>query len=271
MSVPLVLIAAIVLSPAILVVPVMAAEQAGGLCNMGITQAETLYHIPEGFLAAMGRVESGRSGPDGRVEPWPWTVTAAGTGHYYDNMQEAIDAVRLFRSQGIESIDVGCLQVNLHQHPDAFSNLEEAFSPAANARYAAIFLRQMYDHAGSWPGAAAAYHSQTPGIGTPYQWKVLEAWATPDGDAARTGPNKVGRRKNLLQKRSPLWGTGLKGQSPYSTPLASAAPALPFHNFSGGIPYLPPPSHHVMMKGRTLASYRAAPVMLAAPLDSQRH
>ena len=42
-----------------------------------------------------------------------------------------------YRAQGARSIDVGCMQVNLLHHADAFASLEQAFDPVANARYAA--------------------------------------------------------------------------------------------------------------------------------------
>jgi hypothetical protein len=48
-----------------------------------------------------------------------------------------------FEAAGITSLDVGCLQVNLAQHPDAFSTLAAAFDPVANADYGAAFLTSL--------------------------------------------------------------------------------------------------------------------------------
>ena len=45
----------------------------------------------------------------------------------------------------MRSIDIGCAQVNLMHHPDAFASLEQAFDPMANADYAARFLKQLHD------------------------------------------------------------------------------------------------------------------------------
>ena len=64
-------------------------------------------------------------------------MNAEGQGFYYDTKVEAVAAVRAMQARGIRSIDVGCMQVNLMFHPDAFVSLDEAFDPMANARYAA--------------------------------------------------------------------------------------------------------------------------------------
>ena len=52
-------------------------------------------------------------------------------------------AVRAMQANGVRSIDVGCGQINLMYHPDAFPNLELAFDPQANAAYAARFLKAL--------------------------------------------------------------------------------------------------------------------------------
>ena len=157
----------------------MAHSYESNLCIHATGQAERALQIPDGFLSAISRVETGRPDNDGMIAPWPWTVTAAGVGHFYATRDQAIEAVKEFRRQGILSIDVGCMQVNLQQHPDAFVSVQQAFDPMYNAHYAGEFLLRLYAKTGSWPHAAAAYHSQTPSIGLPYQWKVLEAWSEP--------------------------------------------------------------------------------------------
>jgi hypothetical protein len=81
--------------------------------------------------------------------------------------------------QGVGSIDVGCFQVNLAYHPDAFDTLESAFEPQANARAAARFLSALRGRTGTWDAAIAAYHSATPERGTPYRQRVMAAWGQP--------------------------------------------------------------------------------------------
>ncbi|WP_246375273.1 transglycosylase SLT domain-containing protein [Gluconacetobacter takamatsuzukensis] len=230
-------------------------------------------HIPEGFLYAMGRVESGRPDPDGTIAPWPWTITAGGIGHYYPTRADAIAAVATLRLQGIQSIDVGCMQVNLQQHPDAFASLDQAFDPMANTQYAGRFLLQMHDKTGSWPRAAAAYHSQTPGIGTPYQWKVLEAWAIPqDGQDPQKPPHPLFAGTpafpHPVMPKMVQPQTIADADQPDGEAESLPAPARPFHPFQGfshvSQPVLRRPATSGM-RGRALASYRASPVPLAGP------
>jgi Transglycosylase SLT domain len=114
----------------------------------------------------------------GRAEPWPWTTNHAGEGHYFASAQEAIAWVAMQQAAGSRSIDVGCFQVNLQYHPDAFGSLAEAFDPVANARYAADLLNRLYEQSGTWPAAIALYHSADPYEGQRYSSQVMEAWHT---------------------------------------------------------------------------------------------
>jgi hypothetical protein len=146
-------------------------------CKMAIAGAEGRSAIPPQLLAAIGRVESGRRDPlTGAMVPWPWTIDAEGQGHFFETKAQAIAAVQALQARGVRSIDVGCLQVNLMHHPDAFASLDQAFDPVANANYAARFLTQLHDQLGNWPRAAGAYHSQTPERGDDYERRVMAAW-----------------------------------------------------------------------------------------------
>jgi hypothetical protein len=158
-----------------------AAAQSGpaALCRSAIAAAELVHRIPDEFLGAIAKVESGRT-VDGRVVPWPWTINAEGVGSYFATKEDAVAAVQALQARGVRSIDVGCMQVNLQQHPEAFRSIEQAFDPASNAEFAAGLLVALFNQAGSWPLAAAAYHSQTPTLGAAYQRQVLAAWAQPD-------------------------------------------------------------------------------------------
>jgi hypothetical protein len=146
-------------------------------CLPGIMAAEREFGLPPKLLHTIGIVESGRTDPaTGRVTPWPWTIDVAGTGHMYASKAAAIAAVRDLQSSGIVSIDVGCMQINLMHHPDAFASLDEAFDPSANTRYGARFLSALYRETGNWPQAAAAYHSRTPDIAASYEMRVMSLW-----------------------------------------------------------------------------------------------
>ena len=84
--------------------------------------------------------------------------------------------MQALQARGVRSIDVGCMQVNLMHHPDAFASLEEAFDPAAERRLRGALPASLFGQTGSWPKAAAAYHSSTPDIGADYARKVLAVW-----------------------------------------------------------------------------------------------
>ncbi len=143
-------------------------------CEAAIAAAEKAQAIPSRILPAIGRVESGRVDPaTGRVRAWPWAINVEGQGHWYESKEEVIAAVQELQARGVRSIDVGCMQVNLMHHPDAFASLDAAFDPVTNAAYGAHFLAALNRQTGSWPLAVADYHSATPELGIPYQQRVM--------------------------------------------------------------------------------------------------
>ncbi len=197
-------------------------------------------------MAAIGRVESGRRSADGVMHPWPWSINVEGIDHVYDTREQVIAAVRGFQAQGIRSIDVGCMQVNLLQHPDAFTSLEQAFDPASNAAYAARFLGQLFSQTGTWPKATAGYHSLTPGVGEPYERKVnavmAEETATDMATLGSGNPGvagRVGGAMPLFAAGSGALMLGNRSEAAHIIPLAGAGMA------------------------RGLDAYRAAPVRVA--------
>ena len=148
-----------------------------GPCPEAIAAAERAAGTAPGLLHAIAMVESGHSDPDtGERQPWPWTINAEGAGYYYPTKEAAIDAARALRDRGVRSMDVGCLQVNLMHHPDAFNSLDEAFDPGINATYAAGFLNSLFTRTGTWTDAAAGYHSLNPERGLPYARQVMAHW-----------------------------------------------------------------------------------------------
>ncbi len=161
--------------------PASGLPAAGLLCQSAIAAAQAASRLPKGLLAAIGLVESGRPDPaaGGAVRPWPWTIDAAGQPAFFASKEDAIAAVQALQARGVASIDVGCMQVNLMHHPQAFASLDQAFDPALNAAYAARFLTQLYGQTRDWASAAAMYHSATPEIAEAYQERVLEAWGVP--------------------------------------------------------------------------------------------
>ena len=147
------------------------------LCPQAIAAEERTQAIPKHLLSAIALAESGRKHPMlGKGMPWPWSVMAEGQGRYLPTKAAAINEVRQLQARGISNIDVGCMQVNLYHHADAFPNLEQAFDPSSNVAYAGQFLRSLFADSGSWQEAAGLYHSATPEHKIPYREKVVQLW-----------------------------------------------------------------------------------------------
>jgi hypothetical protein len=163
-------------SPA-LAVPIQTIDNPWKICARETAEAERQKGIPTYLLAAISLAEAGRWNAKSRENiAWPWTVTARGEGRYFASKRNAITHVYELWDAGVENIDVGCMQVNLRYHGQAFANLDEAFDPAANADYAARFLKELKNQTRSWTSAAAQYHSAIPAENRPYKQKVLKYW-----------------------------------------------------------------------------------------------
>ena len=240
----------------------------GLLCRAAIRQAESGRAIPPLLLSAIGRVESGRSDPvTHRVHPWPWSINAEGRSYVFETKADAIKRAHELQASGTNSFDVGCMQVNLMYHPQAFRDLEEAFDPLANARYAASFLSGLKDSTGSWEQASAAYHSATPELGRSYRALVESALTqeaksndgfaglSPIGPGAGSFPTSVPSALRSLPSgvgNSMVMG-GHFGGSVIPLPRITA-PSLG----GGGTLFAS------TTPGRGLDDYRARPVALAA-------
>lgn len=189
------------------------------LCTNYLPRQERQYGIPVHLLAAIATTESGRYQKQlGMSLPWPWTINVEGRGYFYDSKEEAVAAVKELQERGIKSIDIGCMQVNLHHHPNAFSSVEEAFDPAYNIAYAAQFLKKNFDDEGSWRKATADYHSHTPVFGEPYAGMVFNHWSRIINKVADA---RAGR---LVLKAEPSAG---------NTSLVANATHPPRHTYQG--------------------------------------
>lgn len=173
-----------------------AADSASALCRAAVRSAEYRYGIPRGLLLAIAEVETGRPTANGRgIEPWPWSANADNQSLFFPTRQDAVAWTRQALRRGVASINSGCLQVNLQQHPDAFASVDEAFEPGPNANYAARFLTQLHRETGSWPAAVGWYHSHTPTLADPYRLRVQAAFVHAVMD----------RRAAILQDMADAW------------------------------------------------------------------
>lgn len=148
-------------------------------CSRYFKPYESTFQMPQNLLRAISVTESGRWFKSvNKSVAWPWTINVQGKGYYYPSKREAISAVEAFQAKGIESIDVGCMQINLKYHPNAFTNLEQAFEPRYNVGYAAVFLKRNYDRFNNWKTAVKRYHNSDPRLGKRYISRVFETWKT---------------------------------------------------------------------------------------------
>jgi len=183
------------------------------LCTRYLPRYERAYAIPTHLLSAIASTESGRYNESLKMKlPWPWTINAEGKGYFFDSKAEAIAAVRKLQARGIQSIDVGCMQVNLMHHPQAFRSLNEAFEPQNNVAYASSFLRELYQENGSWKTAAAYYHSHTPARGTEYVSQVYESWY------------KIIERLRAAKMQSPEYQVAMNQEPPPPPPKPKLLP-----------------------------------------------
>lgn len=160
-----------------------------GICSQYAAEQEAAKRIPPGLVHAVALAESGRwSERDKSTKPWPWTVTSGQESFYLPSKEEAIVKVEELRASGRTNIDVGCMQINLHYHPDAFSSLNDAFDPNKNVAYGTKFLKNLRDQTRSWGKATAYYHSQTRARGIAYRNKVYKLWR---GLRRRSAPSAV--------------------------------------------------------------------------------
>ncbi len=217
---------------------------AGMVCRKAIAAAERSHGIPAHLLAAIARTESGRRDEaTGTFNPWPWTINVDGQGSFYDTKAQAVAAATTMRPHAVTSIDVGCMQISLTFHPDAFPDMSQAFDPASNADYGARFLVQLYAKTNSWPRAVEMYHSATPEIGQEYGRRVYAALPLEQKLAEAVEPNSSGS----------LWSSPVGRQALFA-PLRQGAPRV--------IPLAPGPMGG-SPPGRSLASYRLTPVRMA--------
>jgi hypothetical protein len=175
---------------------VRASPQAGALCIAAIRTAERAYRLPPGLLMALALTETGRT-VDGVPTPWPWSINAAGDGVWFESRQAALDHVRRLQGNGVRSIDVGCMQINLMWHESAFANLDVAFDPAANVDYAARHIKGLRARSRDWLEAAGRYHSWNEERSQAYlerlrtNWHAVRTSAQPVLVALPSAPGRV--------------------------------------------------------------------------------
>ena len=230
-------------------------------CAAAIQQAQAVAGTPNGLLHAIAMVESGRRNPStGQVAPWPWTIDADGAGHFYATESRAIAAVRQLQAQGIRAIDVGCMQIDLAAHPNAFATLHQAFDPLTNALYGAHFLLWLHGSLGHWAAAIGGYHSLNPDLGTPYYQKVAMIWQ-------HQAPSILYAQRTLYAPRAAKLVLAKAKTSPLRKPEPHPGAIIAPQGFgAGSFQFSAPPPEIIAARsgGMSLAAYRARPVLIAS-------
>ncbi|MBN2751400.1 MAG: transglycosylase SLT domain-containing protein [Rhodospirillaceae bacterium] len=145
-----------------------------GVCLDTTQRVGAAEGLPRHMLSSIAITESGRTDPKTKAKvAWPWTVTSGGAGQYFPTKAAAIAEVKRLQRAGVRNIDVGCMQINLKYHPDAFASLAEAFDPETNVRYASRFLKDLKQAWNSWSEAIQHYHSADATRGRAYEKRVV--------------------------------------------------------------------------------------------------
>lgn len=164
-------------TPALAQVTGVPASSPWDLCFNQTSVQEQAAGIPDNVLTAISLVETGRWSEQRKARvAWPWTVNNGSVGKFFPTKAEAIAHVRDLQARGETNIDVGCMQINLRYHGDAFPSLDKAFEPKANVAYAVDFLTRLHAETGSWTRAVTRYHSATPVYAERYLKKFRVAW-----------------------------------------------------------------------------------------------
>jgi hypothetical protein len=130
------------------------------LCDDAARFASQSTGVPLSVLRAVALAETGQTKFDkDYYSAWPWTVQSGQKGHWFDNENAAIQFVQSLMAEQRTNIDIGCFQLNMRWHGQAFQSLDDMFSPRNNALYAAQFLQKLYSQTGDWRAAVGRYHS----------------------------------------------------------------------------------------------------------------
>lgn len=183
------------------------------LCYRALQTAAQETEVPVDVLLALTRLETGRGGPDG-LAPWPWALNIAGAGHWPPDRQAALHLVNRALAGGEQSIDLGCFQINWRWHGAEFDSPVALLDPLANARYAARFLRDLFDETGDWTRAAGAYHSRNEVHAAPYRARFA---------SLRDDPAPAPVRTAMRGQAYPLFQGGAAGSRGSLVPLTGGA------------------------------------------------
>lgn len=198
------------------------------LCDEAARLAAAQTNVPLAILQAVTLAETGHMARDtAGFGPWPWAVQADSRGHWFDNQASAITYAKSLVAQGKTNIDIGCFQLNMRWHSDGFHSVEDMFSPAGNALYAAMFLDRLHQETGDWRRAVGRYHSRDGNRAEAYLQRLERLFeqnlagraAVPAPPDVPQKPSRVVEKFGLVAARGPLLQTNRLAR-----PLIGGAP-----------------------------------------------
>ena len=144
-----------------------------GACEMAMMHAALHFDVSEPIMRAVGLTEAGTA--EGRIHPWAANID--GRAVYYPDQESAARGVEAALRDGAHNVDVGCLQISMAWHGQAFGSIAEAFTPEVNVAYGAALLVALKREKGTWPLAIQFYHSSDPERQRAYLCQVLAHYA----------------------------------------------------------------------------------------------
>ena len=184
-------------------------------CSQAAQSAELRNGMPAGLLTAVGHVESGG---------WGWSVNGNNglPGRHFATAGDALAYTEDLLGSGIRTIDVGCFQVDLRYHPEAFQRWQDGFDQDANADAAARILTRLHAQTGDWSRAIALYHSGDPQRGELYLQAVMNAWDGPARASAAVQSSVFEVAVRTLPVPVAVWGPGTWRRDASYSPMRSS-------------------------------------------------
>lgn len=124
-------------------------------CLLHIREAERRYGIPNNLLLAVALTESGRGSL-----PNPWALNIHGKSYQLDSRESAESQIRRAINRGQQSIDIGCMQINLAYHGDKFGAIDRMLDVRHNVHYGAYYLASQAARHGNWQEGIMSYHNK---------------------------------------------------------------------------------------------------------------
>jgi len=101
----------------------------------------------------------------GSTRPWPWTLTAGGETHRYEQREAALAALRRHLKHGTKDLRVGLMLLPWARYKKVFSSPEASLEPRLVLKLGARLLAACFEATGDWERALARCSLQ--GTGKP--------------------------------------------------------------------------------------------------------